>query len=241
MSGPTLRGAFSRLAVAIDRRRRWDRFPIPVSVALLMGLRGWLRDHNLYDTGKDGPRPQPAARPDPRWLVARTVDGSYNDLSDPAMGAAGTRFGRNVPLRRARPEVGARLLTPNPRLVSTALLARGPQMLPATTLNVLAGAWLQFETQDWFSHGTDPEHPFEVPRPAGDSWPDDPILLPRTRRDPTATDDPPSTFVNTETHWWDASQIYGSTPEFQRAIRRRELGPGQLAIGPDGEGFQKSA
>ncbi len=109
--------------------------------------------------------------------------------------------------------------------MSTALLARGPQMIPATTLNVLAGAWLQFETRDWFSHGTDPEHPFEVPRPDGDSWPDDPILLPRTRRDPNAAGDAPATFVNTETHWWDASQIYGSTPEFQRAIRRRELGP----------------
>jgi hypothetical protein len=36
-------------------------------------------------------------------------------------------------------------MTPNPRVVSTALLARGPQMIPATTLNVLAGAWLQFQ------------------------------------------------------------------------------------------------
>ena len=36
-------------------------------------------------------------------------------------------------------------MTPNPRVVSTALLARGSQMIPATTLNVLAGAWLQFQ------------------------------------------------------------------------------------------------
>ena len=48
------------------------------------------------------------------------------------MGMAGTRFGRNVPPAVAAPERGDRLLTPNPRLVSTALLARGPEMIPAT-------------------------------------------------------------------------------------------------------------
>ena len=41
----------------------------------------------------------------------------------------------------------------------------------------------------------------------------------------------PRTFVNTETHWWDASQIYGSTQEFQNAVRRPELGRGKVAIG----------
>lgn len=234
MSKSALRRAFANLAVAIDRRRRWDGFPTPVSLALLMGLRDSLRVHNLYDANDATSRPRLDPLPEPRWLTARTVDGTYNDLSAPAMGAAGTRLGRNVPPRRARPEVGARLMTPNPRVVSTALLARGPRMIPATTLNVLAGAWLQFETRDWFSHGTDPEHPFRVPRPEGDQWPDDPILLPRTRRDPHAEGDPPGTFVNTETHWWDASQIYGSTAEFHRAIRRPQLGPGRVAIGADG-------
>jgi hypothetical protein len=155
-------------------------------------------------------------------------------LSAPAMGMAGMRFGRNVPLRFTEPEQGDRLMTPNPRLVSTALLTRGPEMIPATTLNIVAAAWLQFQTRDWFSHGTDPQNPFPVPRPAGDSWPADPILLPRTARDPHADTDPPRTFVNTETHWWDASQVYGATPEFQRAIRRDALGRGKVAIGADG-------
>ncbi|WP_028923998.1 peroxidase family protein [Pseudonocardia acaciae] len=234
MSKSALRRAFAKLAVAIDRRRRWDRFPTPVSLALLMGIRDSLREHNLYDTNVEASLPKLDPAPPPRWLTARTVDGTYNDLSAPAMGAARTRLGRNVPPRRAHPETGERLMTPNPRLVSTTLLARGSEMIPATTLNVLAGAWLQFETRDWFSHGTDPEHPFEVPRPQGDHWPDDPIRLPRTPRDPHAEGDPPGTFVNTETHWWDASQIYGSTAEFQRAIRRPKLGPGRVAIGKDG-------
>jgi hypothetical protein len=121
------------------------------------------------------------------------------------MGMANTRFGRNVPLGCAEPEDPARILPPNPRLVSTTLLARGPQMIPARGLNVLAAAWLQFETRDWFSHGTDATRPFELPRPHGDNWPTDPILLPRTLPDPRACGEMPPTFVNTETHWWDAS------------------------------------
>jgi hypothetical protein len=225
---------FARLAVTVDDRRRWDRFPTWIALALIKGIRDNMREHNLYDTGDDASTPKLDPEPAPRALVARTVDGAYNDLSAPAMGMAGARFGRNVPLRWTAPETGERLMTPNPRLVSTALLARGEEMIPATTLNVIAGAWLQFQTRDWFSHGTDPQHPVAVPRPPGDIWPDDPILLPRTARDPHAEGDPPGTFVNTETHWWDASQIYGCTAEFQRAVRRPELGPGKVAIGADG-------
>jgi hypothetical protein len=33
MSKSALRRAFAKLAVAIDRRRRWDQFPTPVSFA----------------------------------------------------------------------------------------------------------------------------------------------------------------------------------------------------------------
>jgi hypothetical protein len=230
----TVHRLFVKVAEAIDRRWRWDRFPTIVSLGLLKGIRDNLRALNLFDTNDAESLPKLDPEPAPRYLVSRTVDGAYNDLSVPAMGMAGTRFGRNVPLRFTEPEDGERLMTPNPRVVSRTLLARGPQMIPATTLNVIAAAWLQFETRDWFSHGTDPERPFQVPRPEGDDWPNDPILLPRTRRDPHASGEMPRTFVNTETHWWDASQIYGSTEQFQQAIRKSTLGPGKVAIGADG-------
>jgi hypothetical protein len=36
--------------------------------------------------------------------VRRSADGSHNDLANPAMGMAGTRFGRNVPVDRTRPD-----------------------------------------------------------------------------------------------------------------------------------------
>jgi hypothetical protein len=229
-----LSSRLAAVATAVDRRIRWDRFPTPIALALILGIRAVLRARNLYDQNDAESLPKLDPQPEPRWLVARTVDGAYNDLSSPAMGMAGTRFGRNVPPRHTEPERDPRLMTPNPRRVSTALLARGPDMIPATSLNVIAGAWLQFQTRDWFSHASDPQRPFTVPRPAGDTWPEDPILLPRTGRDPNADIDPPRTFVNTETHWWDASQVYGSTMEFQRAIRKPDLGPGKVAIGADG-------
>ena len=225
---------YAALTEAIDRRWRWDRFPTLVALALIKGIRDNLRARNLFDTNDAESLPALAAQPPPRYLVARSVDGSYNDLSVPAMGMANTRFGRNVPPESTEPEDPQRLLDPNPRMISTKLLARGPEMIVAPGLNVLAAAWLQFETRDWFSHGTDASRPFEVPRPEGDDWPSDPILLPRTRRDPHAAGELPRTFVNTETHWWDASQIYGSTEEFHAAIRKPALGRGKVAIGTDG-------
>ena len=42
--------------------------------------------------------------------------------------------------------------------------------------------------------------------------------LPDDRHSP-ADQGQPATFRNTETHWWDGSQIYGSDLEIQRAVR----------------------
>ena len=235
---PSSQSALNQLFVAIvekiDRRVRWDRFPTPLALVMLKGIRDNLRWNNLFDTNDAASLPTLPSPPPAADLVGRTVDGADNDLGSPAMGMAGTRFGRNVPLALARPEQGDRLMTPNPRLVSTRLLARGPEMIPATSLNVIAAAWVQFQTRDWFSHDTDPDRSFRVPRPEGDPWPDPQLVVPRTKRDPNATGDMPATFVNTQSHWWDASQIYGSTKEFRDAVRRPDLGPGKVAIASDG-------
>lgn len=241
MRTSTVKRALVQASGFLDRRFSWDRLPLPGALAVLVGIRESLRANNLYDTG-DLPDAPDAARPvsapssvepvPPRYLVARSPDGSCNDLAAPRMGMAGTRFGRNVPLDRTGAEEPPALLTPNPRVVSTELLARR-EFLPAQTLNVLAASWLQFETRDWFSHGTDPSRPIELPRPEGDDWPEETIRLPRTPADPTAAPDGrPATFLNTETHWWDASQVYGSSLKFQEAIRTGSQG--RVAIGSDG-------
>jgi Animal haem peroxidase len=222
---------FIRVAEFVDRRWHWDRLPVPLGLLALIGVRDALRESNLYDSYGGAP-PQAPARSAADYLTVRTVDGSYNDLSSPSMGMAGTRFGRNVPLSSGRPETAPELFDPNPRTISTELLVR-TDFKPATTLNVLAAAWLQFETRDWFSHGTTTDRMIEIPRPAGDDWPEDPIRAPATPADPTApAGRDAATFLNVETHWWDASQIYGSTPEFQTAIRTGH--DGKVRIDADG-------
>ena len=211
------------LAEALDRRFGWDKLPKVIALPTLIGLRNRLREKNLYDTGR-GQLDRPDVDEHKSYLTARTLDGSFNDLSDPLMGALGSRFGRNVPLNHTYAEPTDALLEPNPRLVSRELLTR-KQFQPATTLNLLAGAWIQFEVHDWFSHGKpEAEEPWKIALAEDDPWPQRPMEIQRTRRDPSPDPSGPATFVTDDTHWWDASQIYGRDPAFAQAIRSGELG-----------------
>ncbi|HEU4367114.1 MAG TPA: peroxidase family protein [Methylomirabilota bacterium] len=235
----------------LNRRVPWYRLPgWPLQFVNLWVLREVLRERNLHDTSLlpsqgGGPLPQPT----PDVLRWRSADGSFNSLEDPTMGQAGTRFGRNVPLGYAHPEDGRTLLEPNPRLVSRELLTR-KTFIPAGSLNGLAAAWIQFQVHDWFHHG-DPDHgrPFEIPLEESDPWPKSqrPMRVGRTRPDPTRSDDPPvgpPTYINSVTHWWDASQLYGSDLATQRALRtwpdgtrrggRLALSNGRLRRGENG-------
>jgi hypothetical protein len=223
----------ARLGTGLDSTFSWDRLPLPLSLLSLVGLRDALRESNLYDSYEGSPPAAPDHSP-ADYLAIRTIDGSYNDLDAPSMGMADTRFGRNVPLSASRAEEPPELLDPNPRLVSRELLVRH-EFKPAATLNVLAAAWLQFQTRDWFSHGTDPSRSIEVPpvSGAGDGWEQETMQVPRTPVDTTATgNETAQTFLNTETHWWDGSQIYGSTHEFQEAVRTGH--EGKVRVGDDG-------
>jgi hypothetical protein len=149
---------------------------------------------------------------DPRDLYWRTVDGTYNDLGDPNMGMAHTRFGRNMPLEYTFPESEPDLLSPSPRLVSRKLMTRDT-FKPATSLNLLAAAWIQFMTHDWFNHGDNqPDNFFHLPLEDDDPWFEKPMRIQRTLSDTTRTPDEadrPPTYLNPVSHWWDASSIYG--------------------------------
>lgn len=213
-----LTSLFTDAAGRLDRRYGWDRLPWPLGLMTLIGLRNRLRERNLYDTGR-GPLDGPDSSDHPRYLTARTPDGTFNDLDDPMMGSLGSRFGRNVPLAATAREPEDRLLEPSPRLVSRELLTR-QAFQPATTLNLLAGAWIQFEVHDWFSHGkNEAQNPWLVPLEPDDPWPEHPMPIERTRQDPSADPAGPPTFVTDDTHWWDGSQIYGRDPAFAEAIR----------------------
>ena len=225
-----------RAVELLDRRVGWHRLPVPLGLVSLYAIRARLREQNLHDTSGIASVPTPALTAEgERHLIARTPDGTFNDLKQPAMGAAATRFGRNIPLNRTYPEPEPAILTPNPRTVSRELLVRR-EFQPATTLNVLAAAWLQFMIRDWFSHGkNEKENPWVLPLGEDDPWPEHPMRILRTRRDPTR---PPGsngaapTYVNTETHGWDASQIYGSDAGYQAKVRSGV--DGKLFVGPDG-------
>lgn len=152
------------------------------------------------------------------------------------MGMAGTRFGKNAPpsfTPTSTAELPSDLLTPNPFLVAQTLLNRNGTFQPAEGINLLIVAWLQFQNHDWFNHGRD------------DSVP--PLCIPRAFVAPpgsgagcfnlsrTAASTRPGTFLNTETHWWDASQIYGSDSVTQAGLRTFEGGRLRVVKGPFGE------
>lgn len=212
---------------------------------------------NFYGDGADGP---------PAWAIdARTEDGSWNWLPldddgkrvvgpdvrhDPMVGAAFTRFFRNVGDDRgleathgaARPGTEpVNVLT-----VSHALLTRRGPMLEVPFLNLAAAAWIQFQNHDWVSHGENRSDEIDlVPIPEGHpararyhldampvarSWPDP------TRRPEEA--ERPQTYLNEVTHWWDGSQIYGSDRATVRRLRSGDDGVvvphGKLALASDG-------
>ncbi|MEU6998264.1 peroxidase family protein [Nonomuraea sp. NPDC046570] len=210
---------------------QWHRLPFAVQLIKLAGLREQLREHNLHDTcdaGGEPPRRPASCRP-----LHRTYDGSGYDPADVDMGAAHTRFDRNAPLHLTVPEQLPELMSPSPREVSNKLLARR-SFKPATSLNVLAAAWIHFQNHDWFSHGRNPAaHPMRVPVEDGDPWPERAMLVRRTRPDPVPPADPdaPPTFQNVVTHWWDGSQLYGSS---EAACRRLRTGEGGMMIVEDG-------
>ncbi|HEU5004126.1 MAG TPA: peroxidase family protein [Actinomycetota bacterium] len=217
----------------LDRRYGWDKLPLPLGLVSIAGLRATLRAENLVDTNTPGHPPAPTHAP-PQQLEARSPDGTYNDLQNPQMGAAAARFGRNVPLAAAVPEAEPDLLEPNVRLVSRELLTR-ESFQPATIINLLVAAWLQFMVHDWMSHGPNEQaNPFLVPVDDADPWDHDrPMPIQRTRADTTRTGADaslPPTFTNTETHWWDASQLYGTDPppELVDLLRTREDGKVKL-------------
>jgi Animal haem peroxidase len=228
--------ALDAVAERIDRRVGWDRLPKAFSLAVLACLRDTLRRLNLHDTNVvPSTNLAPIPAPTPLHLTERTLDGTYNDLGDPRMGSAGSRFGRNIPLAAIVQDSHDAKLRPSPREVSRALMTR-TELIEATSVNALVAAWLQFMIRDWFSHGKSPQdRPWQVALAENDDWPDNPMLIMRVMDDPTrsaASAAQPPTFVNTSSHWWDASQIYGQTPDYQKFVRTGE--DGKLRVEPDG-------
>jgi hypothetical protein len=211
----------SRIFKRVNQTREWWDLPTPLGLLNLRAFRDDMRQKNLYDTGNG----KPAVVTPPEELPDhRTYDGTLQDPTDPKMGSVGSRFGRNIAPDATAPEPMPAFMEPNPREVSLRLLRRDT-FKPAETLNVLAGCWIQFQNHDWFGHGENmPDEHIDVPV-GDDEWGEDTMKVRRTHPDRAEMNgDQPPTYVNTVTHWWDGSQIYGSTEERNRELRSGEDG-----------------
>jgi hypothetical protein len=198
----------------------WYELPRFLGTFRLVEMRTDLREKNLHDT-EEPPMPTTKDIPadlDPAVREGRTVDGTFNDLRCPRMGAVGRRFGRNFPLDHVFPDT-ANLLVPNPRVVSRELMTRD-EFKPVTILNVLAAAWIQFMVHDWFVHERSKSDAHAVPTPPGDDWGAASIRVPKSVPDPAvAGSKRPPAYANLNSHWWDSSQIYGCDAKMASNLR----------------------
>ena len=85
---------------------------------------------------------------------------------------------------------------------------------------------------DWFVHKKGAwAHTHDIPLDDGDSWHERPMRVPKTPADPPKVADSkrPPAYINENTHWWDGSHVYGSTPVSAGVAprRTRRQGAGQ--------------
>jgi hypothetical protein len=212
-------------------QKEWFELPRLLAGPRMVQIRDQLRRENLIDTEEPPLQKQDIpADLDPVLREGRTIAGDHNDLSYPSMGSCGRRFGRNVPLEHAHPDI-ANLMNPSPRLVSRELMTRH-EFRPATILNLLAAAWIQFMVHDWFVHKRSAmADGIDIPLVPGDDWSDSTMRIPRSVPDaaPAGSTHPPA-YVNPNSHWWDASQVYGS--DDATAAKLRTFEGGKLKIEP---------
>jgi hypothetical protein len=156
---------------AVNRFIPWHKLSPFLDFTNIGILRYELRHKNLHDV-----YPSPSYQRTPgcphlshdQYLHTRHLDGLFNDLAAPKMGCAGMRFGRNVPRAYTQAPTEQELMTPNPKLISAELLQRD-YFKPATTLNLLAAAWIQCLTHDWFQHANSKTDRYDVELPVGDN------------------------------------------------------------------------
>lgn len=148
----------------------------------------------------------------------RTADGTCNVVDYPHVGAAGVAFGRNIHADYIDKEAQEKLQSPNPDLVSKEFFTRQTYK-PVPFLNMLAAVWIQFMNHDWMSHGRNMDAgPYRVRGADGSE-----IIVDRTKENELDQNIYKKEFgkvsQNTVTHWWDASQVYGSSKSEQNSLR----------------------
>ncbi|MFP5386178.1 MAG: peroxidase family protein [Bacteriovoracia bacterium] len=195
----------------------WSKKGTVGGLLVLKHIRENLLTNNLHDPHVDY-RGYASVDCSKQNVNVRSADGTCYDPENPHVGASHTAFGRNVPPEFIDANARENLMTPNPKLVSQEFFTRD-EFKPVPFLNMLAASWIQFMNHDWLTHGKNAErNPHRVSGPEGQD-----IEVERTKPNPTDDSQYKSQFgkvsLNEVTHWWDASQIYGSTQAEQNEVR----------------------
>lgn len=225
----------------VNRLIPWHKLPPLIGAINISAYRSELRQHNLHDV-----YPSPSYQGTPgcpametnEYLTSRNSDGLFNALDAPKMGCLGMRFGRNVDRQWTKKPTIEDMLSPNPRTVSEELLKRDV-FKPATILNLLAAAWIQFQVHDWFMHENSATETYSVPLPENDTWSGGngaqegkrEMKIEATLADTPLdkTDEEAPAYKNLNTHWWDGSQIYGNS-EARTTELRGKASNGKLEV-----------
>lgn len=204
---------FQRFLVALSKIIPLNALgPIPGVLRLVL-RRIVQRQLNLY------PAPLPTSPNDgSKGPDHRTPTGEGNDTQHYLTGSTNTAFGRNTP--PSAPGDPAR--DPAPQVIAAKLLHRQGGLRPAgMQLNVLAAAWIQAMSHDWFGH-PDSEDSVVLDK----STPKCPLKSFSFKATKKRSD---GAFDNFRTHWWDASFVYGQTDE--DVNRARTFKGGRLHVG----------
>ncbi|EMT70536.1 Prostaglandin G/H synthase 1 [Fusarium odoratissimum] len=208
---PIFKSVYIRLWKFVNIFVHWHKLPTWLGVFNLLALRYELREKNLHDTYPNAEFQGTAAdcpMKNSKFIANRNSDGDFNDLAQPKMG-----------------------------IISEKILARPEgQFKPAEIVNLLAAAWIQFQVHDWAQHFlvTNGDKDVEIPLDKADRWSERIMKIPRTKKDDALSrqDIETPAYTNECTHWWDASQIYGSTEAETKALRAQcdKSYPGQLHL-----------
>lgn len=221
-------------AVKVRPKKIWtDWYKDPSSVNGLLALKD-IRDKllagNLHDPHVDyrsyiGSHVLNCAIPDNSKY--RTANGMCTDPKNKFVGAAGVAFGRNVSPEFIVQDPLKDLSNPSPYLISEEFFTR-KEFKPVPFLNMLAAVWIQFMNHDWLSHGrNEDQRQHKVARADGKTESIDETAVPKSGNFHKNFG---RVSINQVTHWWDASQIYGSSLEEQKKLRHGENGKLRMEV-----------
>lgn len=231
---PDLRDVFSKMSFgdkigflfihAFDKRNLWHKMPVPIGLLYLNTRRTLLEKYNMLAVGSSH-----GALFDPKEFPYRTGDGKYNDPHNAKAGSQYTFFGRNMKPVDQQDE----LMSPDPFVVATKLLARREYKDTGKQFNILAAAWIQFMVHDWMDHMEDTKQiEITAPKYVANECPLKSFKFYATKEQPTNSDGIKSGYYNVRTAWWDGSAVYGNNEKEAKKIRTYV--DGKLVIGDDG-------